>query len=172
MEIVHQFGIEWKLLLVQAINFLLFLFIFWRFVYKRLFSFLDERKKTIAQSLKDAERAKAEAAKAEDAREKDRQASRREAAKILAEAKSAAKEEGAKILAEAKQGAEQLGAKQKAQLASEQAKLRTELRGELAALTVETTRKVLSDVVTKQDQEKMVAEATKHLRKTGAGRGQ
>lgn len=57
------FGIEWKLLLIQAVNFGIVLVVLSIFLFKPLMKVLEERKQVIAKGVKDAEhaaRAKAE----------------------------------------------------------------------------------------------------------------
>ncbi|MBI2330390.1 F0F1 ATP synthase subunit B [Candidatus Daviesbacteria bacterium] len=55
MEILKQFGINPILLLAQVVNFALLLFILKRFLYKPILKVLEERKKKIEDSLKNAE---------------------------------------------------------------------------------------------------------------------
>lgn len=55
--LISQLGIDWKLLLSQAINFLILLLILRFFVYKPLLFVIKERNKKINQGLKKAEEA-------------------------------------------------------------------------------------------------------------------
>jgi len=55
MEIFNQFGINPLLLLAQVVNFAVLLFILKRFLYKPILKVLEERKKRIEESLKNAE---------------------------------------------------------------------------------------------------------------------
>lgn len=55
MEIFKQFGINPLLLAAQIVNFFLLLFILKRFLYKPILKVLEERKKKIEDSLKNAE---------------------------------------------------------------------------------------------------------------------
>ena len=51
MELFQSFGIEWKLIIAQIINFGVLVFILWKLVYRPLLKVLDERTK----QAKDAE---------------------------------------------------------------------------------------------------------------------
>ncbi len=53
-ELLHKLGIDWKLLLAQAVNFLIILIVLRLTVYKPLIRMLHERKSRIEQGLKDA----------------------------------------------------------------------------------------------------------------------
>lgn len=170
MEIFQQFGVEWKLLLTQAVNFLLFLLIFWRFAYRPLQRMLDKRQRRVANSLQEAERVRQEAERLDAKQAKDIERTKKRAAQIIAEAKEAAQTESQAVMAEAKQAAENITASQREQLATEQQRLREELQSELATLAAASTRRVLSNMVTDDDRTKMVAAATAEL-KSSAGNG-
>ena len=61
------FGIDWRLLLVQAVNFGLLLLALWYFLYGPVLKMIDDRRAKIAESVKVAEAAarRLEEAKAE-----------------------------------------------------------------------------------------------------------
>lgn len=65
-EILGVFGIDWKLLLIQAVNFGVLLLILWRFLYRPVVSMIEERKAKIEQGVADAEVAKQERRKIEE----------------------------------------------------------------------------------------------------------
>lgn len=69
MEILHAFGIEWKLLAIQALNFSIALFVLYRYAYKPIISVIEKRQKEIAEGVASAQHAKAEEEKI--AQEKD-----------------------------------------------------------------------------------------------------
>src|SRR5579871_564861 len=56
-ELLSQLGIDWHLLLSQAVNFFLLLFVLWRFVYKPLLKLLHDRRDRIAEGLTKADEA-------------------------------------------------------------------------------------------------------------------
>ena len=55
MEFLKEFGIQPTLLIAQIVNFLIILFILKKFFYKPIIKLLDDRKKKIEESLKNAE---------------------------------------------------------------------------------------------------------------------
>lgn len=61
-QFATQFGIDWKLMIAQLINFAVILFVLRAFVYKPILKLLDERKKRIEDGLTFAEKAKSELA--------------------------------------------------------------------------------------------------------------
>ncbi len=64
-QIISVFGIDWKLILIQAVNFGLLLFVLHRFLYKPVFAVIDARREKIERSVKNALRAEEELGKAE-----------------------------------------------------------------------------------------------------------
>ncbi|KKW38007.1 hypothetical protein A2852_02595 [Candidatus Adlerbacteria bacterium RIFCSPHIGHO2_01_FULL_54_23] len=56
-EIFSAFGVDWRLLAVQATNFGLLLLVLWKFLYGPLIRMLDERRARVAQGVTDAQAA-------------------------------------------------------------------------------------------------------------------
>jgi F-type H+-transporting ATPase subunit b len=163
MNVAQQFGIEGKLLVVQLINFAIMFFVLWKWVLPRVKGMLDERQKTIEESLKEAEKARAEKEAAEASGEKVLAEARVEADRLIKEARDEAEEERVRLVAAAKQEADQVRTRGASELSSERAKMRVELRAELAALTIASTRKVLAEVVGPTEREKLVKAAAAKL---------
>lgn len=64
-QIISVFGINWKLLLIQGVNFGLLLFVLHRYLYKPILSMIDMRRLKIERAIKHAEQAEAELGEAE-----------------------------------------------------------------------------------------------------------
>lgn len=165
MDILEQFGINGKLLLVQFVNFAILVAVVWKFVLPRLTKLMDERKNSIEEQLKAAEEARKEVEASREQREADRLKAEEDAAAILKEAKENGERTRVELTNAAKRDADAIRQRADEQLAIEREKLREELRAEIAALTVETTRKVLTDVVKPNDRKRMVGAASNYLKK-------
>ena len=63
---VEKFGIDWKLMIAQLINFAIVFFILRAFVYKPVLKLLDKRRQKIEDGLAFAEKSKAELASIEE----------------------------------------------------------------------------------------------------------
>ncbi len=57
-SIIKVFGIDWRLLAIQAFNFTIVLIVLYFFLYKPVLAMLEERKKKIEEGIADAEAAK------------------------------------------------------------------------------------------------------------------
>lgn len=64
-QIVSVFGINWKLLLIQGVNFGLLLLVLYKFLYKPVLHMVDTRRAKIENAIHDAEKAEAELGLAE-----------------------------------------------------------------------------------------------------------
>ena len=130
-------------LIIQLIQFLLFVAFVMKFVVPPIAKALDERADKVAAGLSAADSAKAELSNANKRVEAQLSSARTDAAQRLAdaerlaqsmieEAKSRASDEGAKIIASARAEAEQ-----------ESLKAREALRGQVAALAVKGAEQIL-----------------------------
>lgn len=89
-DVMAVLGIDWTMLALQTIAFLILVAILGRFVYPVFMKVIDERQEKIEASVKAADEAREAAEKAEDRVEKDLAKARREAADIVATAKAEA----------------------------------------------------------------------------------
>ncbi len=64
-QIITVFGINWKLLLIQVVNFGLLLFILHRYLYKPVLAMVDVRRLEIESAIKNAEQMEADLGQAE-----------------------------------------------------------------------------------------------------------
>lgn len=122
-ELFAAFGINWKLLLVQAFNFALLLAVLWYFLYQPVLKMIDDRRQKIAQGVHDAEAA---AKKLDDAKTKGEGivgTASREAEGIVAAARTRAEEKADEIVktAESRAAASLKGAAARAEEAKRQA---------------------------------------------------
>ncbi|OGG49395.1 ATP synthase F0 subunit B [Candidatus Kaiserbacteria bacterium RIFCSPHIGHO2_02_FULL_54_11b] len=96
-ELFAAFGINWQLLLVQALNFGVLLYALWYFLYTPLLKLIDDRQKKIAEGVKTAEAAEKKLADAKVKSEGIVGGAAREAEAMLASARSSADVKGAEI---------------------------------------------------------------------------
>lgn len=105
-ELIQAFGIDWKLILVQTVNFLIVLAGLTYFLYRPLLAMIEKRERAVQQGIEDSEAAR----RAREAIESERAArvaeANREGEAIVARATEAAKRERADILRQAQERAE------------------------------------------------------------------
>lgn len=87
-DVLAVLGIDWTILIIQLVAFLVLVAILGKFVYPVFMKIIDERQAKIDDSVKAADEAREAAEKAEDRVERELAAARREAAEIVATAKA------------------------------------------------------------------------------------
>lgn len=147
MEALANLGIDWKLLLAQAVNFLVLLFILRRYAYRPMLEFLEKRSDRIEQGLKDAEAAQAKLAQMEEQEKKTLLAARDEARAIVDAAEASAKKRDALRLAETEMKTRQFLEDARAKIEDEKRKILAEARQEIAVVVALSVEKVLKEKV-------------------------
>lgn len=105
-ELLATFGIDWKLLLAQAVNFGIVLLALWYFLYRPVLGMIDERRKRIEEGVRNAEEADTRLKETKAAREEIVGKAAQEAERVIAEAKGRAEEKGSEVLHSAQERAD------------------------------------------------------------------
>ncbi len=143
MEIAAVFGLNWKLLLIQGINFGIVLFILQRFLYKPLIKMIDERRRVVEKGVRDAEDAKVQLAKAQERCSVIMGEASAKSKSIIDRTETLAKEREIELLKDAERKARRK--EEEARLEAEETKKRTieESQDEIARLAILAAEKVL-----------------------------
>jgi F-type H+-transporting ATPase subunit b len=144
-QLIHAFGIDARLILIQVVNFGLLMAVLTYFLYKPILKVLAERQEKIAQGVKDAEEAGKAKAEATEEKKIVIAAANKEAEAMTARAKEHAVVKADEILATAQAKAEQTA--KDALLRSEEIKAAAlkESEAEIAKLAVLAAEKVLKE---------------------------
>ncbi len=162
-HIFNTFGVSKAGFLASLINFIILLFILQRFAYKPLLQVLDERRKKIAESMKQAEQIKEELAKTQAARDEILQKANQNAQRMIDEARLAADKFRDQKLNEALQSAQETLRKAQEAGRQEREKILSDLRKEMVGLVIATTTKVTGKILTQDDQKRLADETLKEL---------
>lgn len=147
MEVLAKLGVDWKLLLAQAVNFAVLFWVLRRYAYRPMLKFLEDRAARIDQGLKDAEAAQAKLQSVTEEEKKIMSAAREEARDILIQAEVSAKERDARMLQETKGKIDKMITDADAHLADEKARLVREAKAELSSVVALATERVLGQTV-------------------------
>lgn len=107
-ELFAAFGLDWKLLLVQVVNFSVLLVILWKFLYTPVLRMIDKRRGTIAEAVQKAEAADRRLFEADEEGKSIVANAGRDAEGLVAAGRSKASQEGAEILKRTQEKADQL----------------------------------------------------------------
>ena len=170
MEIIKKFGIEANLFLFQLINFIIIIFILKKFLFKPLQNMLDERKRKIEQSLKDAEAARNALASAADEKKKILLAAKNDASAVVAAAKSSAESTKETLTQEAKKRSEQIVEEAKRKAAQEFDSASANLGRLSVDLSQMIIAKSLSQLLTEEERKKALSRIVDKMEKDGYGK--
>lgn len=163
MEILNQFGVQPILLAAQVVNFLILLFILKKFLYKPLLKVLDERRKKIEDSLKNAQEIEKRLLQTEEDRDKILAKASGEAQKIADETKKELNLLREEDRQKAKDESEQIIKKAKEAARLESEKVLSEAKTEIIDLVMAVFQKVTGKIVTKEDQKKIIEREIRNL---------
>lgn len=151
-------GINLGYLLVQILSFLIVLVILQAWVFRPLVNLLERRRKTIAQGLEDARLAAEARANAEREAEGILLKAQQQASQRVRESTERAEKAALEIITAAQHEAEAI--REVAATEAEQVKLQQlgELRGQVAALAIAATHKLLGDALDERRQRALLDE--------------
>lgn len=97
-QLFLAFGVNWKLLLIQAVNFGLLLSALTYFLYKPVLKMIDERREKVAQGVRTAQEADRKLAEAKEQSEGIVGEASKDAQVLVATARARAEEKGSEIV--------------------------------------------------------------------------
>lgn len=166
---MDQLGINGWNLLVQAIAFLVFVYLLWRFAVGPIVRVLDQRQARISESLMAAERMQVELRETQAKNEEVMAQARREAQELLQTARQNAEQVEARARERAEAAADEFLGRAQETLRQETAQARQQLRQEVADLAVIAAGKIIRKEITPADQKALI-EATLAENTAPAGR--
>lgn len=163
MELIGTLGINGGMMLAQAINYGILLFVLTFLLYKPVLKILDERRERvqksvedarhISQQLKDMEKQRAQAMKELDAK----------ASAILADTKKQAESAKADLLKSAHAESDSLLKRGREQLEDERRKMIADLEQNVASLSVKLAAKILQREFSDADQKRILSSIEKEI---------
>src|SRR3990172_2572938 len=153
-------------LLIQIVNLGLFLFFFWKFLYRPFLAKLDERSQAIKKSLSEAQAAQAEAERQREEHRKQLQAAYAEAQSIREAALKEAAEEQRRLVEGARAEAGRLGGGGGGGGGEDVRRARQELRQEVADLAVGAAERLIRKSLRGEEHRKIVTDAIAELERT------
>ncbi len=163
-DLFSSIGIDFKLLALQTVAFLLLLWILKKWVYPPIVTMLDKREAMIEEAAKAANLAQKEAAKSQEATENLLKEARKEAGAIISTAKHEAAELSSTSDKKAKERAERIVADAQDQIGRNIESAKRQLQNELVDLVAAATEKVTSEVVDAKANGAIIAKSVKEFK--------
>lgn len=164
MDILNQFGINPLLLAAQVVNFFILLFILKKLLYGPILKVLDDRKKRIEESLKNAEEIERKLRETDERVDQILVKASLEGQKIIDEATAQANQ----IIEDAKRAAENLSQKMleeaRGRIQIERENMRWELQKDLSRLVMLIVQKVTGKMLKQRGQKELIEKTVKEFR--------
>lgn len=161
MELLNNLGINGKLLLAQIINFLILLFVLYKFAYGPILKMLDDRTKKIEKGLKDADESHKKLAEIVQKEKEVLKKAREEAQAIIVKAEEQAKKNKEDIITESKTQSEKILSDAQKKIEEEKNKMLAEVKGEISNLVIMATEKIISQKLDTAKDKEIINKALK-----------
>jgi len=161
---IEKFGIDWKLLLAQLINFAVVFFVLRAFAYKPILKLLDERKKKIEEGLTFAEKAKSELANVETLKAHEMQKAQMKSLEIMKGAEVSATKVRDEIVAGGELEKQKLIATGKALVGEQKARMEKDVYEQAVSLVETVLGKVLGKASFKNEERELIAQTVNEIK--------
>lgn len=163
-ELFENLEIKWQLLLAQAVNFFILLFLLKKFLYKPVLKFLRERREAIEEGLKKSELAEQQFSQMRELQARELGKTRKEAQQIIDEAKKRAEEAKSHIVADAKKETEKLFSKAEKDIEQMKNQRMQNAEREIGKLAIEGMEYLLNEKMSDEKKETLAEEAIVHIK--------
>jgi len=144
-EIIDVFGIDWRLLIVQMVNFGVLLLILWWFLYRPVIKMLKRRQEIVQKGVEDAEKAELELSNAGRKRDEIVSEATHEADDIVSSARDHGREKADSIVKDAQSKSEGILADATQRGEAARLALIKESEKEVAQAAILTAEKILRE---------------------------
>ncbi len=143
-EIAKVFGLNWKLLVIQIINFSTLLFVMWYFLYAPLMNMLEKRRKLIEKGVRDSAEAREKLEEVESQKQEILSEATAEGEDMIASAKKRAEEAGEKRIHESEKRAESILEEATVRAHEEKRRILDEAQDQIAKSAILAAEKILN----------------------------
>lgn len=161
---VEKFGINWKLMIAQLVNFGVIFFVLRAFVYKPVLKLLDERKKKIEDGLSFAEKAKSELSSIETLKADEMKKAQKQGIEIVKTAELSAVKVRDEIVAGGELEKQKLIATGKALIAEQKNRMEKGVYEQAVGLVEASLTKVLGKKEFKAEEKELIAETVSSIK--------
>lgn len=164
MEILELFGVDWKLIIAQLINFAIVVIVLWLFAIKPLMKTMEGRNKEIEKGLSDAQKAGDRLQEVEKEINDKMLTSKEEAIVILDKAKKQAESNKKESIDKTKEEINSLIDRAKKQIEGEKKVMMNDIKKETVDLITISLEKILIKGLNKDIDKKYIKEVLKELK--------
>ncbi|MDR0742357.1 MAG: F0F1 ATP synthase subunit B [Puniceicoccales bacterium] len=162
-SLLNKFGVDWHLLLIQSLNFLLVTFLLYKFAFKSVINVMAERREKIESGVAYADKMQKEISAFESSRTERITSVKKEAEEIVQSAKNNAKVLLDQEKVESRKLADNMISSAKKEIALQHDKMLQDVKSEIGTLVVDISQSVLSAQLTAEERDKYLLSAEKAL---------
>ncbi|MDR0693470.1 MAG: F0F1 ATP synthase subunit B [Puniceicoccales bacterium] len=162
-SLLNKFGVDWHLLLIQSLNFLLVTFLLYKFGFKSVINLMAERREKIESGLAYADKMQKEVSAFENSRSERIASVKKEAEEIIQSAKDNARVLLEQEKVESRKVADNMISSAKKEIALQHDKMLQDAKSEIGTLVVDISQSVLSAQLTAEERNKYLLSAEKAL---------
>jgi len=156
LEIIEKLGLDWKLIIAQAVNFFLLLIILQRLAYKPVLKMLKDRTDKIEKSLEQTKQIAEELKNTEEARIIEIKKAKEEAEVIIKNAYETAKKSSQESIENTRIKAQEILEKTKKEIIAEKERSVKEAETEIANISVQIAEKIISSKIDKNQEKELI----------------
>lgn len=164
-ELLGTFGVDGRVILAQALNFVVVAVLLWFFAFKPVMTTLETRQQKIAEGFQFAEDAKQQLSEAEKQKAEIMRQAHTESQQILLSARDNAKAFEEKMRAETAAQIEEMRKRANSANEMERQKMISEVKNEIARLVVLTSANVLQSELNDEEKGRLNRAATREVAK-------
>lgn len=161
--VVGMFGLNWKLLLAQLINFGIVVFVLWKFAWKPITTGLTERTKKIEDSLAEARKIAEDRQTFDSWKNAEMSQVKKTAQEIITKAKADAEQIQSQTLEQTKLEQQQIISQTQETLQQEKTSILNSAKNEIADLIVLATEKIIQTKLDSNKDQQIIAETLKSM---------
>lgn len=158
MELLQAFGIDYKILLAQLVNFAILFFVLYKVGYKPIFTFLEDRKRKIASGITMAEKAEAQLRAADAEKSAIIIDAKKEANTIITKAHELAEQGKEEKIKQAKDEIAAIIAKEREKIVAEKTQTLKEVKAEIADVMAVALEKITGERIDSEKDKAMIAD--------------
>jgi F-type H+-transporting ATPase subunit b len=158
LEVLNALGINLGYLFVQIFNFLIMFLVLRAWAYRPVVNALENRRRNIEQGLEDARIAAEARANAEKEAQEIMTEAQAKASEVVREATVRAEAVGRDVRTAAEADAEEIRAEARTEAEAEREQVLSDVRGQIAALAMAATQKLVGEALDEQRQRSLIEE--------------
>ncbi|MDP3771938.1 MAG: F0F1 ATP synthase subunit B [bacterium] len=163
-ELLKNFGVEWKVLLAQAVNFFILFFLLKKFAYRPILDMLRRRKSEIERGLAMRDEAAENLAKTKVMEEEAAERANKNALAVVSDAEETARRRKDEIATEAVKKSEQIVEEARRIIREERGKMAEEVERDAEALVYAGLTRVLGVLPPEIRDRELIREALRELK--------